>query len=94
MDYDGGITGLSLMLKPHCRANFADRTEDATGKLSFEERDVSFSSVVDVSHCDNDLCNKYLSDLVCPWLSAEGGLKCNIIFSAAFTFARPYSTKT
>ena len=58
MAYDGGITGLSLMLKPHCRARFTDRMEDATGKLSFEERDVSFSFVVDASHCDSDLRNE------------------------------------
>jgi len=48
------------MSKPHFRAKFADRTEDAVGKLSFEERDVSFSFVVGVSHCDNDSHNKYL----------------------------------
>jgi hypothetical protein len=35
------------MRKPDCSAKFAGRTENAAGKLSFMERDVSFSFIID-----------------------------------------------
>jgi hypothetical protein len=52
-DYYGEIIGLLLMLKPDFQAEFADHTNDAAGKLSFEERDVSLSHIIDFFHPDN-----------------------------------------